>query len=106
MSEQQRKKLSLNNRKILSSPRVSTLSTNIKKKIQATKEDNIQKILKNTDKEVLDLYQQRKTLDAQIKQIEQRLLFAKSEPLQNFLFELKAKDFDLLVKINSFLRKT
>lgn len=105
MSEQQpRKKLSLGDRKKPSTTRVSSLiSVNLKTKIQAKKEDNIQNFLKNTNKKLREIYQQRQTLEEQIKQIEQRLLFAKSEPLQDFLFELKSKDFELLVKINSFI---
>ncbi|ACD30476.1 hypothetical protein [Francisella tularensis] len=104
MSEQQpRKKLSLGDRKKPSTTRVSSLSVNLKTKLQAKTEDNIQNFFKNTNKELQELYQQRKTLEEQIKQIEQRLLFAKSEPLQDFLFELKSKDFELLVKINSFI---
>ena len=108
MSEQQpRKKLSLGDRKKPSTTRVSSLSlslsVNLKTKLQAKKEDNIQNFFKNTNKELRELYQQRQTLEEQIKQIEQRLLFAKSEPLQGFLFELKSKDFELLVKINSFI---
>ena len=103
MSEQQpRKKLSLGDRKKPSTTRVSSLGVNLKTKLQAKTEDNIQNF-KNTNKELRELYQQRKTLEEQIKQIEQRLLFAKSEPLQDFLFELKSKDFELLVKINSFI---
>nr|MCX3303529.1 hypothetical protein [Bacillus pacificus] len=66
-------------------------------------EDSIQHSFENTNNELRGLYQQRKTLEEQINQIEQRLLFAKSEPLQDFLFELKSKDFELLVKINSFI---
>lgn len=102
MSDQQpRKKLSLGGRKKLSTPRTSNLSSNLKTKLQAKKEDNIQSFFKNANKELKGLYQQRETLEEQIKQIEQRLLFAKSEPLQEFLFELKSKDFELLVEINS-----
>ncbi|ASG68660.1 hypothetical protein fh0823_17240 [Francisella halioticida] len=104
MSDQQpRKKLSLG-RKKLSTARISNISSNLKTKLQAKKEDNIQDFFQNTNKELKDLYQQRETLKEQIKQIEQRLLFAKSEPLQDFLFELKSKDFDLLVKINSYIK--
>ena len=104
MSDQQpRKKLSLG-RKKLSTTRTSNISSNLKTKLQAKKEDNIQNFFQNTSKELRDLYQERKTLKEQIKQIEQRLLFAKSEPLQDFLFELKSKDFDLLVKINSYIQ--
>ncbi|MED7818717.1 MULTISPECIES: hypothetical protein [unclassified Francisella] len=103
MSDQEpRKKLSLG-RKKLSTTRTSSISSNLKTKLQAKKEDNIQSFFQNTNKELRDLYQQRKTLEEQIKQIEQRLLFAKSEPLQDFLFELKSKDFDLLVEINSYI---
>jgi vacuolar-type H+-ATPase subunit E/Vma4 len=103
MSDQQpRKKLSLD-RKKLSTTRTSSISSNLKTKLQAKKEDNVQNFFQNTNKELKDLYQQRKTLEEQIKQIEQRLLFAKSEPLQDFLFELKSKDFDLMVKINSYI---
>jgi uncharacterized protein YaaN involved in tellurite resistance len=103
MSDQQpRKKLSLG-RKKLSTPRASNLSSNLKNKLQAKKEDNVQKFFKNSDKELNQLYQDRKTIEQQIKQIEQRLLFAKSEPLQDFLFELKSKDFELLIKINSYI---
>ncbi|MDE4955249.1 hypothetical protein, partial [Francisella tularensis] len=75
----------------------------LKTKLQAKTEVNIQNFCKNTNKELRELYQQRKTLEEQIKQIDQRLLFAKSEPLQDFLFELKSKDFVLLLKINSFI---
>ncbi|QIW09507.1 hypothetical protein [Francisella sp. LA112445] len=104
MSDQQpRKKLSLG-RKKLSTTRTSSISSNLKTKLQAKKEDNIQNFFQNTSKELRELYQQRKTLEEQIKQIEQRLLFAKSEPLQDFLFELKSKDFDLMVQINSFVK--
>ncbi|WP_150466720.1 hypothetical protein [Francisella sp. SYW-9] len=104
MSDQQpRKKLSLG-RKKLSTTRTSSISSNLKTKLQAKKEDNIQTFFQNTNKELRELYQQRKTLEEQIKQIEQRLLFAKSEPLQDFLFELKSKDFDLMVQINSFVK--
>ncbi|ALB01962.1 hypothetical protein ACH24_04845 [Francisella persica ATCC VR-331] len=104
MSEQKpRKKLSLGDRKKPSTTRVPSLSANLKTKLQIKKEDNIQNFFKNTNKEFSDLYQQRQILEEQIKQIEQRLLFAKSEPLQDFLFELKSKDFELLIKINSFI---
>ncbi|WP_432773420.1 hypothetical protein [Francisella salimarina] len=104
MSEQEpRKKLSLGSRKKLSVNRTSSLSTNLKTRLQAKKEDNIQSFFNNADKELRELYQQRQTLEDQIKQIEQRLLFAKSEPLQEFLFELKTKDFALLAKINSHI---
>ncbi len=104
MSEQEpRKKLSLGSRKKLSVNRTSSLSTNLKTRLQAKKEDNIQNFFNNANKELGELYQQRQTLEDQIKQIEQRLLFAKSDPLQEFLFELKSQDFDLLAKINSYI---
>lgn len=99
---QPRKKLSLG-RKKLTTDRTSSLSSNLKNKLQAKKEDTIQNFFKNADKELNNLYQERKTIEHQIKQIEQRLLFAKSEPLQEFLFELKTKDFELLTKINSYI---
>ncbi|MDE4969711.1 hypothetical protein, partial [Francisella tularensis] len=78
-------------------------SVKLKTKLQAKTEVNIQKFFKNTNKELRELYQQRKNLEEQIKQIEQRLLFAKSEPFKDYLFELKSKDLELLVKINSFI---
>lgn len=103
MSDQQpRKKLSLGKKK-LSTNRTSNLSNNLKTKLKAKKEDNIENFFQNTNKELNELYQHRQTIDKQIKQIEQRLMFAKSEPLQDFLFELKSKDFELLVKINSYI---
>ncbi|QIV95728.1 hypothetical protein EDC55_12211 [Allofrancisella inopinata] len=103
MSEQQpRKKLSLD-RKTLTTNRTSNISSSLKSKLQNKKENNISNFLMNSNKELSSLYQERQKLDEQIKQIEQRLLFAKSEPLQDFLFELKTKDFELLTKINSHI---
>ena len=103
MSDQEpRKKLSLG-RKTLTTNRTSTLSSNLKTKLQAKKENNLDHFFKNSNKELSKLYSERKTLDNQIKQMEHRLLFAKSEPLQEYLFELKTKDFELLSKINSLI---
>lgn len=98
-----RKKLSLG-RKKLSTNRTTTLSNNLKTKLKAKKEDSVVNFFKNTNKELSNLYNQRQTLDAQIKQMERRLLFAKSEPLQEYLFELKTKDFALLSKINALIQ--
>ena len=103
MSDQEpRKKLSLG-RKTLTTNRTSTLSNNLKTKLQAKKEDNVADFFKKANKELSNLYSERQTLDDQIKQMEHRLLFAKSEPLQEYLFELKTKDFELLSKINSLI---
>jgi hypothetical protein len=93
MAEQQpRKKLSLG-RKTLSTNR-TTISSNLKTKLQEKKESNISTFFKKAPKEISKLYTERQKVCEQITQIEQRLLFAKSEPLQEFLFELKTKDFE------------
>ena len=97
-----RKKLSLG-RKTLTTTRVATLRTNLKTKLQAKKANNVENFFKNANKELSKLYNERQTLDDQIKKMEHRLLFAKSEPLQEYLFELKTKDFELLSKINSLI---
>ena len=103
MSDQEpRKKLSLG-RKTLTTNRISTLSTNLKTKIQAKKENNVEDFFRNANIKLSKLYNERKALDDQIKQMEHRLLFAKSEPLQEYLFELKTKDFELLSKINCLI---
>jgi len=106
MSDQEpRKKLSLG-RKTLTTTRTSSLSTNLKTKLQAKKENNVDDFFRNSSKELSKLYNERKILDDQIKQMEHRLLFAKSEPLQEYLFELKTKDFELLAQINALIIKT
>ncbi len=101
-NEQPRKKLSLG-RKTLTTKINSSLSSNLKTKLQAKKEDYVAEFFRNANKELSNLYVERQTLDNQIKQIEHRLLFAKSEPLQEYLFELKTKDFELMSKINSLI---
>lgn len=104
MAEQQpRKKLSLG-RKTLSTNRTTTISSNLKNKLQEKKETNISNFFNKTNKEISNLYTERQKVCEQIKQIEQRLLFAKSEPLQEFLFELKTKDFKLLSQINALIQ--
>jgi hypothetical protein len=104
MSEQQpRKKLSIG-RKTLTTSRATGISNNLKNKLAAKKDDNISNFLQNSGKELAGLYKERKIVDEQIKQMEHRLLFARSEPLQEYLFELKTKDFDLLTKINTLVR--
>ena len=102
-----RKKLSLGKKTITTKRTVSSISDNLKNKIQAKKtNNNYDNLFKNASKKLIDLHEQRKIIIKQIKQIEQRLLFAKSEPLQEFLFELKTQDFDLLTKINSEISRT
>ena len=104
MSDQEpRKKLSLG-RKTLTTNRTSSLSNNLKTKLQAKKENNVADFFRSANKELANLYSQRQTLDDQIKQMEHRLLFAKSEPLQEYLFELKTQDFELLSKINALIQ--
>ncbi|AXA33098.1 hypothetical protein [Francisella adeliensis] len=104
MAEQQpRKKLSLG-RKTLSTNRTTTISNNLKTKLQEKKESNISSFFKKANKEISGLYAERQKVCEQITQIEQRLLFAKSEPLQEFLFELKTKDFELLSQINALIQ--
>jgi hypothetical protein len=99
MSEiQPRKKLSLG-RKTLSTNRTSTISKNLKSNLQAKKDNKVTDFLVNADKDLSAMYKKRIAVDNQITQIEQRLLFAKSEPLQDYLFELKTEDFDLLTQI-------
>ncbi|MDE4972248.1 hypothetical protein NAI46_12735, partial [Francisella tularensis subsp. holarctica] len=63
MSEQlPRKKLSLGDRKKPSTTRLSSLSVNLKTKLQPKTEDNIQNFFKNTNKERREGDQQRETL--------------------------------------------
>lgn len=101
MSEiQPRKKLSLG-RKTLSTNRTSTISKNLKSNLQAKKANKVDDFLVNADKDLAAVYKKRISVDNQITQIEQRLLFAKSEPLQDYLFELKTEDFDLLTQIHA-----
>jgi hypothetical protein len=105
MSEiQPRKKLSLG-RKTLSTKRTSTISNNLKSNLQAKKANKVADFLVNADKELSAIYKRRVAVDKQITQIEQRLLFAKSEPLQDFLFELKTEDFNLLTQIHAKVSK-
>ena len=69
MSDQEpRKKLSLG-RKTLTTNRTSTLSNNLKTKLQAKKENNVEDFFRNSNKELSKLYSERKTLDNQIKQM-------------------------------------
>jgi len=97
--EQPRKKLSLG-KKPLSIQRTSTLATNLKTKMQSKKEDGVKSFFKTADIGLSKLYEQRNNVLEQIKQLEHRLLFAKSEPLHEYLFELKTQDFELLAKIS------
>ncbi|MFC4893113.1 hypothetical protein ACFPDQ_08635 [Pseudofrancisella aestuarii] len=103
--EQPRKKLSLSARKTLTTNRAVTSSNNLKNKLQAKKESSVSNFLRHADSDLASLYEERNDVVEQIKQLEQRLQFAKSEPLQEFLIELKSKDFDLLAKINDRVSK-
>ena len=105
MSEiQPRKKLSLG-RKTLSTNRTSTLGKNLKSNLQAKKANRVDDFLVNADKGLAAIYKKRIAVSNQITQIEHRLLFAKSEPLQDYLFELKTEDFDLLTQIYAKVSK-
>jgi len=97
-----RKKLSLGVKKI--SPK-GKLSENLRKKIDIQKSITEEKsFLRN--KEVAEVFLQRKSMLKQIQQLENRLKFATSTPLQDLLFELKSKDFELLIKMNDILAKS
>ena len=98
--EQPRKKLSLGGRKTLTTKRTSSIASNLKTKIQAKKSDSVKNFLETADSELSKVYKERSAVAEQIKNLEQRLMFAKSEPLQEALFELKTKDFELLAQIS------
>ena len=102
-TQKPKKTLSLDKNK-LSNTKQSKIKYNIKNRLKTKTENDIQIFFKNTDKKLKDLYHERQTLEEQIQQIEKRLIFAKSEPLKSFLFELKSKDFDLLTKINLYVK--
>ncbi|TNF69595.1 MAG: hypothetical protein EP298_02505 [Gammaproteobacteria bacterium] len=69
----------------------------------AKKEQPSQKSMGSKDDQLNWLYKQKERLNQQIMQIERRLIFGFSEPLQNHCYELKRKDMLLSCKISEIL---
>ncbi|MCF6765442.1 hypothetical protein L3V82_06625 [Thiotrichales bacterium 19S3-7] len=73
-------------------------------KHQSTKpEKTSTKPMGTNDEQLNWLYKQKERLNQQIAQIERRLIFGFSEPLQSHCYELKRKDMLLSCKISELL---
>ena len=101
MTDTPRKKLSLSGKTklTLKSKKTSPIASNLKSRLRSKEEDSVTEVIKNLNEEVAALYEERKQVLEQIKKVSQRLLFARSEPLQDFLVELKEQDFKLMTQI-------
>ena len=101
-----RKKLSLGRKTLTTNSKLKTsrtINNNLRDKLKAKKEKSVNNFLENADSNLTKLYEERKSIVNQIKQVEQRLQFATSQPLQEYLIELKKDDFKCLTKINNYI---
>ena len=101
-----RKKLSLGRKTLTTNSKLKTsrtINSNLRDKLKAKKEKSVNNFLENTDNNLTKLYEDRKSIVNQIKQVEQRLQFATSQPLQEYLIELKKDDFKCLAMINNYI---
>ncbi|MCF6808092.1 hypothetical protein L3V79_07030 [Thiotrichales bacterium 19S9-12] len=91
-----RKKLSL------CTPRKTQKRQTIQKE-SLTKQPQQKALIGTRSDELNWLYKQKERLNKQIQQIERRLIFGFSEPLQNYCYELKHKDMLISCKITDLL---